>query len=431
MHNHPFRVQTAGSRELVFELADNTSLTARYYPSVTEAQLVLGDMADLTLQQVIEFAEHISGDGVAQVFQPLRREPPGTHNSRTLANELLALLLARNPTSPVALGKFSHAEGFQVDFPEGYFGSAGQIPQRGFYQARDGTLLALRLYFASSELIVILLHGATTHDSVYAPLARFISARNLAQVYAPTLRGHGVSGGRRGDVDYIGQLEDDIADLISHVRRQSPQSALVLMGHSMGGGLALRFASSRYANLVDGYILLAPYLGLFAPTQKKNGNHGWARAHLGRGIALTLANAFAISRWNDRSLVDFNIPDVLHSAMDTQRYSYRLWTSATPHLDFRKDLRALKPTLLLIGEQDQLFSPAAFDRVNTYSKNVEIQAIPNATHLGIVYSPGAHQSISEWVARHHDTGWNASGGAREKKVALSRPVSKSSANLGQ
>lgn len=388
------------SRELVFTLADNARVTVQYFPSCTEAQLVLSDAAHHACDESAALAEHISADGVAQVFRPLRRVPDEGHDSKTMAVELMQRLLELDPAAPLVLGTLCRHEGLQMSFPRGYFGSAGALPRRTFCQARDGTPLALRYYHAASDLIVILLHGATTHDSLYAPLARFMSARNLAQIYAPTLRGHGASGGRRGDVDYIGQLEDDIADLISYVRAGSPRARIILLGHSMGGGLALRFAASRYASQVDGYILLAPYLGVLAPTQMSLRQPGWARSHLGNGVVLTFANALAISRWNDRRLVDFDIPKVLASDFDTRWYSYRMWSSAAPHLNYRSDLRALvKPTLLLVGTQDQMFAPAVYAKVNSYARTVALRFVPNATHLGIVYSPRTHQHISSWLMR--------------------------------
>lgn len=386
--------------ELVFPVRDNACVTVQYYPSCTEARLVLSDAAHHNAQESAELAEHISVDGVAQVFRPLRRYPDYGYDSRTMAYELMDTLLARDANAPLVFGNFSRQEGLQIHFPDGYFGSAGTLPRLTFFKARDDVPIALRYYDADSDLVLILLHGATTHDSLYSPLARFMSTRNLAQIYAPTLRGHGTSGGRRGDVDYIGQLEDDIADLIAHVRAKSPHAKIIVAGHSMGGGLALRLAASRYAAQVDGYILLAPYLGALAVLQNQGGQYGWAQSHLSKGIVLTLANALGISRWNHTRLLDFNIPEVMRNALDIRGYTYRFWASATPHLNFHNDLRALdKPTLLLAGTNDQMFAPDVYAQVNAYTQAITLQFIPNATHLGIVYTPCTHQLIASWLKR--------------------------------
>ena len=67
-----------------------------------------------------------------------------------------------------------------------------------------------------------------------------------AYVVVPDLRGHGASPERRGDVDYIGQMEDDIAALIETERL--PGQAVILAGHSSGGGLVTRFAGGEHGS---------------------------------------------------------------------------------------------------------------------------------------------------------------------------------------
>ena len=61
-------------------------------------------------------------------------------------------------------------------------------------------------------------HGSSYHGAAYHELAVALSRAGVSKVYLPNLRGHHMSGRRRGDVDYVGQLEDDIADLISMAR---------------------------------------------------------------------------------------------------------------------------------------------------------------------------------------------------------------------
>jgi pimeloyl-ACP methyl ester carboxylesterase len=85
--------------------------------------------------------------------------------------------------------------------------------------------------------LLILLHGSGWYgrqvDALLPALAKH------ADVIAPDLRGHGAQAKLRGDVAYIGQLEDDIADLIDLYAR--PGQKIILAGHSSGGGLAIRF----------------------------------------------------------------------------------------------------------------------------------------------------------------------------------------------
>ena len=163
------------------------------------------------------------------------------------------------------------------------------LPELKSFTARDGTQLAYRHYSADSEKIVILLHGAGWHSSYFLPLAEFISSEGLAQVYTPDLRGHGLSPKRRGDVDYIGQLEDDLADLIAIIQKDNPKSMLIVGGHSSGGGLAIRFAGSQYGQKACAYMLMSPFLKYNAPTKRLNSG-GFAMPYTGR-ISFISSNA--------------------------------------------------------------------------------------------------------------------------------------------
>src|SRR6266542_4409056 len=109
------------------------------------------------------------------------------------------------------------------------------LPAPTTITARDGTPLAIRVYDSPARTAVLAIHGSSGDGRYYRPLARYLSGRGQAAVYAVDLRGHGASGGRRGDVDYIGQLEDDLADVVAMVRRERPAVRIVLLGHSAGG----------------------------------------------------------------------------------------------------------------------------------------------------------------------------------------------------
>jgi alpha-beta hydrolase superfamily lysophospholipase len=99
---------------------------------------------------------------------------------------------------------------------------------------------------ADADTVLILLHGSGWRSSYLLPLAEFVSSENLAHVYTPDLRRHGLNPARRGDIDYVAQLEDDVADLITVIKRKHPNTAVIVGGHSSGGGLALRFAGDQF-----------------------------------------------------------------------------------------------------------------------------------------------------------------------------------------
>jgi len=152
---------------------------------------------------------------------------------------------------------------------------ASDLPALRRYTARDGAQLAYRFYDSVADTLLIFIHGASYHGAAYHELATVLSASGTAKVYLPNLRGHYMSGNRRGDIDYIGQLEDDIADLVSMARHHEQDGSVYVGGHSSGGGLAIRFAGGAHGHLASGYILLSPMIPMAASTKGGNAG-GWA-----------------------------------------------------------------------------------------------------------------------------------------------------------
>ena len=137
----------------------------------------------------------------------------------------------------------------------------------------------------------------------------------------PNLRGHYASGALRGECSYVGQLEDDLYDLMEHFQLQKKK--IYLIGHSSGGGLAIRFAGGLYGNIIQGYVLLAPAIPT-APTMRQGTAGGWADVSIAKIIALSLLNSIGIQRFNHTHVIRFNKPKEYCDEKETLSYSFNL-----------------------------------------------------------------------------------------------------------
>ena len=121
------------------------------------------------------------------------------------------------------------------------------LPAVSRFQARDGTELAFRQYRPQIEgidRVAILVHGSSGGSRSMHTLAKAVAARGV-ETWAVDVRGHAASG-TRGDIGYLGQLKDDLADLVGHIRTTRPNAEITLVGFSSGGGFALRIAGSPH-----------------------------------------------------------------------------------------------------------------------------------------------------------------------------------------
>jgi pimeloyl-ACP methyl ester carboxylesterase len=224
------------------------------------------------------------------------------------------------------------------------------------YGARDGTQMNVRVRDGDGPLVVIV-HGSGGHGAAYDWLAAQVALTG-AEVLVPDLRGHFGADGARGDVDYIGQYEDDLADLIAQYRSEGQK--VVLVGHSSGGGLVARFAGGSYGDMLDGAVLIAPFLKHDAPTNRQHGD-GWARPLVRRIIGLSMLNGVGITLGNGATVMEFRVPDGPLAETMTSAYSFRLNASFAPRDDYLADLAALPRFQLIVGAEDEVFKAEAYE----------------------------------------------------------------------
>jgi len=270
------------------------------------------------------------------------------------------------------------------------------LPKIQRFQARDGTALSYRHYASQSNQVVILLHGSGWHSQHFLPLAGFMSSEGLARVYTPDLRGHGRTPVRRGDIDYIDQLEDDLADFISMIQQDHSQARLIIGGHSSGGGLAIRFAGSQYGKQAHAYMLLAPFLKYNAPTIRANSG-GWAQAYTRRIIGLTMLNNVGIHWFDYLPAIAFNMPEEFRDGTETLAYSHRLNTAYAPR-NYKKDLIAItQPLLVVAGTADEAFIAEQFEPVISQYTAVQVTLLQGVTHMGVVVCPEVQPVLKDWL----------------------------------
>jgi alpha-beta hydrolase superfamily lysophospholipase len=107
--------------------------------------------------------------------------------------------------------------------------------------------------------IVLLVHGYGEHIGRYEHVAARLVTGG-ACVYGPDHYGHGRSEGPRARIDDIDVMASDLGLVARHARQEHPGLPLVVVGHSMGGLIATRFAQRREAEF-DALVLSGPAVG--------------------------------------------------------------------------------------------------------------------------------------------------------------------------
>jgi alpha-beta hydrolase superfamily lysophospholipase len=216
---------------------------------------------------------------------------------------------------------------------------------------RDGTEIHCADYFPVSPAhsSIVFLHGLGEHSGRYAHLADFFCERGFA-VRAYDHRGHGKSSGKRGDIPHQNSLLDDAQQIIQDWHATCPSSVTrqLLLGHSMGGLFAAKFALSNVCEL-HGLILSAPALAIYMNFIERS----LLKVLSAVAPALTLSNGLKTKYLSHDPEV---VTSYCNDPLVHDRISARLLNSmlTTMHDVFSHSASLDLPTLLLVAGQDKL-----------------------------------------------------------------------------
>lgn len=116
---------------------------------------------------------------------------------------------------------------------------------------------------AEPQRVVVLVHGYGEHVGRYEHVAEAL-VRGGAVVWAGDHAGHGRSTGDRVVIADYEPVVDDVRQVIGAARQAHPDLPVAMIGHSMGGMIATRYAE-RHSGELAGLVLSGPLVGPLPP----------------------------------------------------------------------------------------------------------------------------------------------------------------------
>ena len=136
----------------------------------------------------------------------------------------------------------------------------------GFFPAHDGLRLYYRRWRGDGEpkAIIALVHGYLEHSGRYGFVGEHFAPRGFT-VYGFDHRGHGQSNGPRAYIERFGDYLSDVSRYLELIReREGAQKPIFLVGHSLGGLIALRY-TLEHPEGVRAVVVSSPFLGNKVP----------------------------------------------------------------------------------------------------------------------------------------------------------------------
>ncbi len=243
-----------------------------------------------------------------------------------------------------------------------------------------GVALQWRLWPGSGDWLVLVHHGLGEHCGRWEVLAKALEGLPV-RVGSYDMRGHGLSGGAKGDALGMGQLADDLVAMIGVLMAESGATKLMLFGHSLGAGVVATALIHRQMPIsLQAVVLSAP--PVFVPRGLS------VRAKIGVGRVLRLvAPGVRLTSEVDPNGLSHDEGEVARYASDPlvhDRVSVRLGLSIVddgPKLVEGAN-RITWPSLVFVGSEDPVIAPEGVERfaAQVGSKDKTFQVLDGCRH---------------------------------------------------
>jgi acylglycerol lipase len=203
---------------------------------------------------------------------------------------------------------------------------------------------------APARAVLVIVHGLGEHSDRYDHVAQALTGDGIA-VYACDHRGHGRSQGPRAVVD-VADVVADVDQLVVRAAGEHPDTPVFMLGHSLGGMIAVRYALDHQARL-SGLVLSGALATVDAsPALRRIGRLVSAIAPRAPMIAL---DAELVSR-DPAVVAAYRADPLVHHGRIPARTAAQI---ADTTAAFPEQVGAITlPTLILYGTADGLCPPA-------------------------------------------------------------------------
>jgi alpha-beta hydrolase superfamily lysophospholipase len=225
--------------------------------------------------------------------------------------------------------------------------------------------------------VVVLAHGYGEHARRYDHVAARFGRAGLA-TYALDQRGHGRAGGKRVRVRHMKEFVSDYRELVRLAREENPDLKVVVLGHSMGGGIVFAYGV-QHADDYDLMILSGPAIAAHEGVSKAKAIVGKAIGSVFPNLPIEAINADHVSRDPEVVAAYKADPLVYRGKVPAGIGKALLVVGEKRHL-LAPGITA--PLLVVHGEEDKLVAAEGSRRLVEHvgSNDVELKIYPDLFH---------------------------------------------------
>ncbi|HEY4460861.1 MAG TPA: alpha/beta hydrolase [Pseudonocardiaceae bacterium] len=279
--------------------------------------------------------------------------------------------------------------------------STANAKPTGMLTATDGVPLAYYAYVPVDPVATLVFyHGSGANSAAgYLGLGEELARTYHVATYLVDIRGHGASGGPRGDAPTPDQVWQDTGTAVRFAHAAHPNLPEFVGGHSAGARLVLN-SMTGFANLVSGYVFLSPDFGLHSNTEAVSDASNFATVCQRPFVVNAISNGVLDGH---ATALSFGYTQAeIEQAHLIAKYTVNM--ALAQNVDnSAADLAGMtKPLGVWVGANDEVFDPAKllnYARTNAKQSTSDTFAVvPKDNHLGILTDGAAY--LGPWIDAH-------------------------------
>lgn len=270
----------------------------------------------------------------------------------------------------------------------------------------------LRLFYRSFEpesqdiqRIIIGCHGMAGDGEYYVLFADQIVEQTGTAFYIMDYRGHGRSGGKKGDITDFQLYIDDLKEFIEFIQKKHPDKPFFIMGESMGGIVSINYMVQN-PDLMRGIIEFAPAvrvaMGSFSILDAFKAVYYVLVYLVNPGKCVVSVKGREDTGVKNKIHQQYDNTNPYH--LDAVSPRYLLQLNKFSKRSYRAGDKITAPIIIFQGEDDKAVSPEGVKKFfqTIESKDKELILIPEAFHAVFTEptASGIWDKVKEWLNSH-------------------------------
>ena len=247
---------------------------------------------------------------------------------------------------------------------------------------------------ANARFVYAAIHGSSAHSRYYKPLTR----SDIGDFYCIDLRGHGCSGGDRGDTPSGAMLEQDVHQFAAYVAKAAVGKKIIYVGFSAAAGLLAKCARLGLLENVAGYVFIAPFFDPKAPNVLWDSDSEEIQIDLDTIRHIEKSQRLGFQNDSMQRVLYFKFAELQGDPLVVRSYTHRMREAFKAHKDYDEDLKSLRaPVLVVSGEQDTVVSSDKMQEVMRPCQSSRIECFEGVGHFDLLRDPRLGDVIRSWA----------------------------------